>query len=216
MKSINLRLYSFDELEKPAKEKALVEYSDLNHGFDWWNDQYDDFVTLCSYLGITVEKGSIRFSGFYSQGDGSTFSASIDIPKLLTAIQTEAWKTYAPMQEFTFTLPAADRRVIALVANGALQEAPGISSRMRGYNVGVDLGLSVVLEGSTPHENVFDELEKLQDWLGLVAVKLNAHLYASLEKQYEFLTSDTAIEESIVANEYLLPPMAGRPITCCN
>ena len=203
MKTITLKLHSFDELDKAAREKALVEYSDLNVGFDWWNDQYDDFVGLCSYLGIVVDKQSIRFSGFYSQGDGSTFNATVDIPQLVAAIQTEAWKEYAPLEKFSFTLPAVDRRVLALVSKGVLPEEPQMTSRTRGYSVNVDLGISVFLQGRRSHDHVFDELDKLQDWLALVAVKLNAYLYSALEKQYEYLTSENGLAESIIANDYL-------------
>jgi len=203
MKNITVTLYSFNELEKQAKEKALTAYCNLNFGFDWWDIEYDDFVTLCSYLGVTVDKETIRFSGFYSQGDGSAFSASVNIQKLVQAIQTESWKAYAPTQEFGFTHPVVDRRVLALAASGILPQEPQITSRTRGYGVNVDLGISVILEGSRPKENVFDELEKLQDWLNLIAVKLNFYLYSLLERQYEYLTGETAIGESIAANDYL-------------
>jgi hypothetical protein len=203
MKTITLKLYSFNQLAKDAKQKALTTYQDLNIGFDWWDNEFEDFIELCSYLGIAVSKDSIKFRGFYSQGDGSGFSATVDIPKLVTAIANQSWKDYAPMQEFAFIVPHVDRRVMALVAHGLLPSEPQIISRTRQYGVVTDLGISEIIKDGKTHDNIFEELDKLEEWLRSVAEILNRHLYKSLENQYEFLTSDTAIKESILTNEYL-------------
>jgi hypothetical protein len=202
MKTITLKLYSFNELEKEAKGKALTIYRDLNVNFDWWDDEFEDFIELCSYMGIAVIKDKISFRGFYSQGDGSGFSASVDISKLITAIQNQAWKDYAPMQEFPFPAPDTDHRVLALLAKGILPQEPQIICRSRQYGVIVDLGVYVVNE-TRQHDNVFEELDKLEDWLRKIAETLNRYLFNTLEKQYEFLCSDTAIKESILNHEYL-------------
>ncbi|MEO6850894.1 MAG: hypothetical protein ABI166_09685, partial [Mucilaginibacter sp.] len=203
MKKISLRLYTFNELDKDAKQKALTTYQDLNIGFDWWNDEFEDFIQLCSYMGIAVIKESIKFRGFYSQGDGSGFSALVDIPKLITAIANQSWKDYAPMQEFIFIVPQIDSRVMALVVKRLLPSEPQIIGRTRQYGVVTNLGISEVIQDSKTHDNIFEELDKLEEWLRSVAEILNRHLYKSLENQYEFLTSENAIKESILTNEYL-------------
>ena len=59
MKTITLKLYSFNELDKQAKQKALTTYQDLNIGFDWWDYVFEDFIELCSYMGIAVNNESI-------------------------------------------------------------------------------------------------------------------------------------------------------------
>jgi hypothetical protein len=203
MKTITLKLYSFNQLDKQAKQKALTTYQDSNIGFDWWNDEFDDFITLCSYMGIAVHKDSIKFRGFYSQGDGSGFSALVDISKLVKAIANQSWKDYAPIQEFVFIVPQIDQRVMALVAKGLWPSEPQIVCRSRQYGVVTDLGISEVIKDGKTHDNIFEELDKLEEWLRSVAEILNQYLYKSLENQYEFLTSDTAIKESILTNEYL-------------
>lgn len=203
MKSITLKLYSFNELDRVAKEKALTTYRDFNVNFDWWDDEFEDFIELCKYLHIAVDKDSIKFSGFYAQGDGSGFSATVDIPQLAVAIATQAWKDYAPMQDFPFTAPATDHRVMALVAKGILPSEPQIICRSRQYGVITNLGIAEVIQNGKEHENLFEELDKLEEWLRGVAETLNRYLFATLEKQYDFLTSDTAVKESILNNEYL-------------
>lgn len=92
---------------------------------------------------------------------------------------------------------------MALVAGGLLPSEPQIISRTRQYGVVTDLGISEVIKDGKTHDNIFEELDKLEDWLRSVAEILNRHLYKSLENQYEFLTSDTAVKESILNNEYL-------------
>jgi hypothetical protein len=203
MKQITLKLYSFNELDKEAKGQALTTHRDLNVNFDWWDDEFEDFIELCSYMGIAVIKDKIKFRGFYSQGDGSGFSAKVDILKLITAIENQSWKDYAPLQEFPFTAPDIDRRVLPLLAKDILPNEPQIISRSQYYCVVVDLGIYVVNEGSREHDNVFEELDKLEEWLRKIAEILNRYLYTTLEKQYEFLCSDTAIKESILNQEYL-------------
>jgi hypothetical protein len=203
MKTITLKLYRFNELDKPGKEKALTTYRGMNVDFDWWDDEFEDFIELCSYMGIAVIKDSIKFRGFYGQGDGSGFSAKADLLKLQDAIKTQAWKTFAPLQEFPFNPANIDRRIWPLIANGILPNDPQIICAQRHYGVVVDLGMYVVNEGDKLHDNVFEELDLLEEWLRKIAVTLNKYLYASLEKQYEFLISDTAIKESILSNDYL-------------
>jgi len=203
MKTITLKLYSFNELDKNAKEKALTTYRDFNVEFDWWDDEFEDFIRLCAYMGIAVTKDSIKFRGFWSQGDGSGFSASVDIPKLISALTNEAWKDYAPQQEFAFPTVQIDRRVLALVANHILSSEPQIICRSRYYGIVVDLGISEVVKDGKTHDNIFEELDKLEEWLRSVAEELNRYLYQTLEKQYEYLTSDSAVKLTMLTNGYL-------------
>ena len=202
MKVIQLKLYTFKELGKQAKEKALTKFRYLNVDFNWWNDEYEDFIELCSYLGVIVIKDSIKFSGFYAQGDGSAFSADVDIIKLRNAIRTEAWRSYAPSQDFKFRELNADRRVLRLIERGLLPGEPQIIARYRTYGIVTDLGISVVNENRS-HDLVFDELDKVEEWLRTIAETLNRYLFKTLEYQYEFLTSDTTVKESLLMNEYL-------------
>lgn len=199
MKTIQINLYSFEELDEKAKQKALQAYHDLNTDYYWWDFIYDDFVTVCQYLGISVDKKSIAFEGFYSQGDGSSFGAEVDFVKLLDNIENETWREYAPKQEFGFTLPGIDKRVLTLINNTKIALAARIISRQRGYGVLTDLGLDYSDDTGKNHDLIYGELEK---WLNGVAEILNAFLYRSLQNEYEYQTTDEAIAESIEANEY--------------
>lgn len=83
MKTIQLNLYSFEELDDIARQKALILYQNININPNWRDYGYDDFATICGCLGITVDKKSISYQGFFSQGEGSGFSADVNLLSLL-------------------------------------------------------------------------------------------------------------------------------------
>ncbi|MBS1528226.1 MAG: hypothetical protein JST19_21450 [Bacteroidetes bacterium] len=203
MKTIQLNLYSFDELDEKGKQNALQEFQDLNVMFDWWEFSYNDFESICTCLGITVDNKSIHFQGFYSQGDGSCFDADVDLLALINAIAVSAWKDYAPNVEFQFSVPGIDRRVLTLIQKKKIEINARIISRQRGYGIVIDLGVYPVSETGKNHDMIYGELDELEKWLDGIAQTLNRYLYKSLEREYEYQTGDEAIAGSIEANDYL-------------
>jgi len=202
MKTIQLNLYEFGELDATAKEKALNACHDLNLVCDWWDYTYNDFNTICGLLGITVDKKSIHFDGFYAQGDGSSFNAEVDFSILLKGLQNKAWRGYAPKLDFDFGLPGIDKRVLELVKYHKIDMNARIISRTRGYGVVADLGVYPAFHPVKNYDLIYGELDDLETWLDSVAQILNRFLFKSLEGNYEYLTSDEAVTEAIEANEY--------------
>ena len=202
MKTIQLDLYGFDELDEKAQQKALEQFRDINLLFDWWEFQFDDFIALCGYLGITVDKGSIVFQGFYFQDNGSGFSADVDLKALAEAIVNENWKQYAPKLELNLTMPAIDRRVLRLAINGQLELTPRIIGRHRTYGVVADFGGYPTGNYKRVYDNICGEIDGLEKWLETIATALNRILFKSLETAFEDLSSDTAITDTILANNY--------------
>lgn len=81
-KTIEVQVYKWDELSQTAKVNARDWYIE-GLRYAWWEDVYE----MAKEDGI--EKGfmidSIYFSGFYSQGDGASWTGRIDIRKWLDA-----------------------------------------------------------------------------------------------------------------------------------
>lgn len=46
MKTIELKLYSFDELSEKVKEKVLKEFQFINVEFNWWEQVYEDAKSI--------------------------------------------------------------------------------------------------------------------------------------------------------------------------
>lgn len=201
METIQLDLYGFAELSNKAKERALKEFADIHIYDDWCSHTIENFKTICETIGITADTQKKYFRGFYSQGDGSCFSAKVDIPQLIRAIKNQSWKEYAPLLEFDFTLPEADSRIIPLIQNEHFDIAPKITAVERWYSVKADLDKYLPY---TNHQygRIEAELEKLENWLQTVADRLNRYLYKSLEAEYEYQTKEETVIETIEANEY--------------
>jgi hypothetical protein len=200
MRTVKIDLYQFEELTSEAKQKAIIKYRDFNLDHGWWEFVYEDFINLCSTVGIVVNKNSIAFDGFYSQGDGSGFSADVDIIKLKKSIENENWKSYAPRENFQFPPNNIDRRVMGLIEKGGiLLESKIINSRNGNYVV-ADMG-GYPSNGPRFHNYIYSEIDLLEEWLKQVAMIFNRFLYKSLENEYEYRTSDEAVSEALASNE---------------
>ena len=72
-------VFSFDELSEKAKENAINSQYDIsNEDYNFTADaDIDDFIIELHSKGLKDAK--IRYTGFNSQGDGLSFSCSIDI-----------------------------------------------------------------------------------------------------------------------------------------
>lgn len=201
METIQLDLYGFAELNDKAKEKALREFADINVFDDWYACTIEDFKAVCETIGIAIDTKKTYFRGFYSQGDGSCFNASVNIPQLIQGIKNQSWKDYAPTLELDLSLPQADSRIIPLIQNESFDIAPKITGAERWYSVKADLDYYLP-RNYRKYDRIEAELEKLETWLQTVADKLNRYLYKALEADYEYQTKEETVIEAIEINEY--------------
>lgn len=73
--------------------------------YEWWDSVYDDFINIAGILGFDVQ--DIQFSGFWSQGDGASFTGNYAYKKGCVA----AIIVYAPKDE---TLHAIARDIVTM------------------------------------------------------------------------------------------------------
>jgi hypothetical protein len=113
VRTIETKVYTFDELSDSAKEKAREWYREGNLDYEWWDCTYDDAVKCAECLGIEIatrdrnwrnittgksgvsKETCIYFSGFCSQGDGACFEGSYSYRKGWR----KALKAYAPIDK---------------------------------------------------------------------------------------------------------------------
>jgi hypothetical protein len=203
-------VYHFPELSDAAKEKARSWYRDAAVTDDWWDAVYDDFERICDILGVSLktlpvrlmgggirQKPCIRFSGFSSQGDGASFGATVRYAKG----SAREICSYAPKDQALHGI--ADRLQGAQRQN-FYQLSADVTHRGRYYHeycMTIDVARDsptgqAPTEGS--EETVVEALRDLARWL-----------YRQLEGEYDFLTSDEAVDEGIIINEYTFTD-AGR------
>jgi hypothetical protein len=199
MRTVETVVYQYDELSPEAQENAR----------DWFLKDFEfetDFVledaarvaallgvefdthTVDLYGGGTRQKPNIYWSGFSSQGDGACFEGSY----AYAPGSVKAVKAYAPEDKELHGIAqqlqeAQKRQFYSLVAQ--------CKHRGHYYHSGC---MDVVVEDSREidvsaeaEDAVTEALRSFADWV-----------YDQLQAEYEYQTSDEAVEESIKANEY--------------
>ncbi|PWN64120.1 hypothetical protein [Chryseobacterium viscerum] len=202
MKTINVKLYPFSELEKEVREKVLERFRYCNTHHDWWETEYDDFVSICSLLGITTSPQEIFFSGFWSQGDGSTFASKVDIQQFTKGITQESWRKHAPTLKLNFPPFSFGKRMLNLIESGDIEISIWTEAPNKGYWVKYH-SKNELTNHSKTYPNIEQELEKLEDWAEQSMKILNTYLYENLRNSYEYLICDKAVQETIEDNDYL-------------
>lgn len=129
----------FEELTDAQKRQVLDRYRDINtDGLDWFDFVYEDYISELKSLGFYDI--DICFSGFWSQGDGASFTAKHE--------RGDIYRIGRYYHENSMCIDSDDKDL--------LNDAKNIARR----------------------------------------------LYKDLEKTYDYMTSDEAVSETLVANDY--------------
>lgn len=190
MRIVETKVYKYEELSDSAKERAREWYMEDGLGYDWWDNCYEDFCRVAEILGIEISyrqgRGAeIYFTGFYCQGSGSSFVGTYRYAKGAVG----KIKEYAPKDEelhrIAYGLQAVQRQHFYRL------EAK-ISSH-RDYMITVE-----VYDRDDHWKNIGDAEDEVRDLMN----DFNDWMFKRLQDEYEYLTSDEVVEESIIANEY--------------
>ena len=84
--SKTLTIYSFNELPEDVQASTIEKNRDTNvfSGSNWYESVLDWWKEKLEIIGF--EDADIRFSGFWSQGDGASFTAHCDEEKILNTL----------------------------------------------------------------------------------------------------------------------------------
>lgn len=184
MKTIELKLYEFEELSDEAKEKAR-EWFRSGHEFD---HEYiiEDVKNIGELMGISID--NVYYSGFWSQGDGACFEGSYKYAK----DSVKAVKEYAPndteLHNIAIGLQETQRsHFYGLTAN--------VKHRGRCYHelcTAIDVyNRDGYHANEKAEEEVSESLRLFMKWI-----------YKKLEEQYEYEQTDEYVDECISINEY--------------
>jgi len=166
MRTIEVNLYTFEELSDEAKEKALDKLRHINIDYDWWEGVY-----------MHAENVGIKIKHFDT---GRPWSIGIElqdsaceVARKIIAEHGKACGTYKTAEKF-----------LADWAELVKQYSDGINTEI------------VAEDNEYEFDNEADELEKeFRRDIG--------HEYLTiLQKEEEYLSSDEAVKETILANEY--------------
>ena len=186
MKEVNIKLYQYEELSAEAKKNALETCRDFNVTFDCW-DEYtlEEFKAFLEMIGFVNPK--IAYSGFWSQGDGLSFTGVYGYKKDWKKNVKENYPDFLEK----FAVPLKD---IQQTQHLAKYRAYGYLLK-QGYRYSHSNTVAFTMEDNEEYSVSIEE--HLQDaFRGIMNI-----MYALLEKEYENQKTDEAVEEAIVANE---------------
>jgi hypothetical protein len=192
-------------------QSFIKNHREINVHHDWWDSVYDDFHRICEILGIELDKDEPSFSGFWSQGDGASFTGryracglSFDTPSGYVATYDLApakIREYAPQDEELHHI-ADELCLLARIYHPTYAKVgrPYGSNYVHSNTMYVteweyydeDIGFEGVDTAIAHHieETLIAQFRALADWL-----------YKTLEREYDYLTSDEAVVETLEANE---------------
>lgn len=206
-----IEVFSFDELDDRAKEKARDWFRGGALDYEWWDYVYEDASTIAGFLGIDLRKKAVKlmggdtrydpsiyFSGFGHQGQGAVFYGSWKA----SDVNLKKLKEHAPQDETLHKIG----HTLAEIAE-KYPEATADCFARRDVNQRVFAYLNVERDEEEEHSleewNRIEEEEKEQEEVIEEAIQDFAHwIFKILEKEYDYRMSDEAIDEDIIANDF--------------
>lgn len=192
--TIETTVYTFDELDDDAKDKAREWYREGAFDYEWWDCTYEDAKECGRLIGIEINK--IYFSGFSCQGDGACFEGSYQYAKGAD----KAIRDHAPQDSRLHGI-ADDLQTIQRVNFYGLEARV----KQRGhYSHEMCTEIDVFDKNgdsasADTEEAIKDVLRDFMRWI-----------YRQLETEYEYLDSDEQVDDSIRANEYTFTKKGAR------
>ena len=187
------------------KDNLIEQHRYINVQIDWWPTIYDDFARVCDILGVDLF-GDPAFSGFSSQGDGASFigvyrAYGVNYKGALhenySETAPEKIREYAPKDEELHRI-ADELCVLSRIYYPVFARIGRLSSQY--YHSG-SMDITTEPMHGDP-DDWADEVQSVVDeTMTLLMRALADWLYAQLEKEYDYLTSDEAVWEAIQANE---------------
>lgn len=188
MKTKSINLFEFDELPENIKAKVLENERDINVDGKWYEFVYEMWEEKLEAMGF--DSPDISFSGFWSQGDGASFTSKhVDIEKFLASqkAKTRFKALLRVLETDTFRLEVEVERIDTHYSHEYT-----VRGNVEAYDYS-DKG---------KHEKAEAEAQELEALLTETVRKLSKQIYRDLESEHEGLTSDEAVIDTIKANEY--------------
>lgn len=182
-----IEVYKFTELQGKAREKAADWLREGCFLGKWWEFVYDDWEEKLGALGWTGVE--IEFTGFYSQGDGASFTGTLDLVEYIKKTK----------------IARSNLALLKAIYAGSIESSVALK-RTRAYNYvherSVYLDDAAALGwGITPKASA--QFDALMETLKAEVIEQCRAIYHDLEAESEAISSDEAITDMAEANEYL-------------
>ena len=195
-KSFNV--YSMEDVlnDPELKAKVIENHRYFNVEFNDWHDFiFDAWKEKLENYGFIMPE--INYSGFWSQGDGASFTCyRVDIPVFL--------------ENFNDEIGLTDKQKNLLLALMKDYDVFGFEVKRRDHRYCHAHTVYVDTEDCLYHFNGYEHLQafltsamqRFEDVISDKVIEFSNKIYRELEKEYDYLTSEDAIIESLQANDY--------------
>lgn len=183
MKTLKVNAYEITELEGKAKDKAMDWLREGATDHDWYSPVIEGWKENLENVGFP--DADIEFSGFWSQGDGASFTCeSLDMEKIVKRFKSELDPS----------------------------ELTGSVNRWQSHYVhSQTIDAELEAENQEYSEAHADEIAELEKKITEDARRLSDEICRDLEKYHDDITSEAALIEDAQANEYLFDKY-GTPV----
>ena len=196
-------IYRFEELPEELQLEIVEKRRDYHVQDEYWFESSIDYwKERLEQLGF--EDADVRFSGFWSQGDGASFTAWCDHQKILNTLfmcheenigDLKRWRLWFEMVEngpyFRFGVRRTDSRY---VHENSIE--PYVEEDMSGFTHKIYEAFNE--KGQKYYTSIFDErlgLSDLQYMFEDFVRDLCHKIYSELKGEYEYLTSDDFLKQ---------------------
>ena len=201
MRTQTTTVYKFDELSDEAKQAAIesARYADVEF-FGWWDSSFDSFAEAADLFGLDIRQTrksfadgghrydpTIYFSGFSSQGDGACFEGYYTYKKGALKATKQAFPGDSELLCIVRDLQTLQQRNFYQLT--ATTKHRGHYNHSGCMDITVDRADGKAFSGGD-EESLKQLFRDFADWI-----------YSHLEKEYDYLTSDESVAESLSANE---------------
>ncbi len=182
MQIANVPIYGYKDLSQTAREKVLNDLQDINVVDDsWFEGVYEKVKRDLEHQGCSGIK--INFSGFFSQGDGASFTArTFDISKYIKSLE-----------KLEMNLPV---EFASIESDDIDAEITRTSHQYVHENT-----VKFKILDNTPLDD--DLVNRVDEWMNERLPYICKDIYSQLQREYEHLTSQDSVESTIEANEYV-------------
>lgn len=189
MRIAEVRVYPFSELRDDVKEVVIQKYRETQLDYDWWDFVENDWITFLEVYGFDNPK--IAFSGFWSQGDGASFTCdNIDFHNLMDQVLGCDDYRWGDAKHFVLCSRAYEANLLS----AHVLRTDSHYSHERTIAISLCDEFNVPSSGAN---NMSRASEYVEEWLDDKIIELSRRIYADLEKEYEWLSSDEQISETL-------------------
>jgi hypothetical protein len=181
--------YNINELSQDVKETVIERERNSDNGL--WRiyagDALDEWKERLDLIGFT--DADIDYSGFYSQGDGASFTAIIDLDKVLNTL---IMCGYVDTDDFNF------KRVFIFADNDFIHFGITRLSSRYAHEKTCDVYSNLYINST---HDIHDKLcIDIAERIDSLRIDLCQAIYKDLEAQYEYLQTDEFILDNLTAN----------------